>query len=209
MKIQHIILGPKITQNQKMNKVLEILLSFWLKKSKLMTKMQSEIWKKTYMSDLSTITSNNYFCNLLITVLTSVLLVKWILDVLTFSNIILIQDMEKRRIIRKSKSPWALPVVIMDKKDSTQHFCVDYRGLNKVTKIDRYPLPRIDELLKTFRIANWFTTLDLASGYWQVEMNEADKEKTAFITHKGLYKFNVMPFGLCNAPRTFQRLMNF
>src|SRR2546423_15710057 len=59
-----------------------------------------------------------------------------------------IKDMEKRRIIRKSKSPWALPVVIMDKKDSTQHFCIDYRGLNKVTKIDRYPLPRIDELLK-------------------------------------------------------------
>jgi len=120
-----------------------------------------------------------------------------------------IQDMEKRGIIRKSKSPWASPVVIVDKKDGTQRFCVDYRGLNKITKIDRYPLPRIDELLETFRTAHWFTTLDLASGYWQVEMNEADKEKTAFVTHKGLYEFNVMPFGLCNAPGTFQRLMNF
>ena len=80
---------------------------------------------------------------------------------------------------------------------------MNYWGLNKITKINRYPLSCIDELLETFRTAHWFTTLDLASGYWQVEMNKADKEKTAFITHKGLYEFNVMPFGLCNAPRTF------
>ena len=120
-----------------------------------------------------------------------------------------IEDMERRGIIRKSKSPWASPVVVVDKKDNTKRFCVDYRKLNKITKIDRYPLPRIDDLLETFRTANWFTTLDLASGYWQVEMNESDKEKTAFITHKGLYEFNVMPFGLCNAPGTFQRLMNY
>ena len=76
-----------------------------------------------------------------------------------------IDDMEKRGIIRKLKSSWAFPVVIVDKKDETKRFCVDYRKLNKITKIDRYPLPRIDELLETFRTANWFTTLDLASGY--------------------------------------------
>ena len=78
-----------------------------------------------------------------------------------------------------------------------------------MTKTDRFPLPRIDELLESFRTANWFTTIDLASGYWQVEISEKDIEKTAFITHQGLYEFLVMPFGLKCAPGTFQRLMNY
>ena len=116
---------------------------------------------------------------------------------------------KKKGSSENQKSPWVSPVVIVDKKDGTKRFCVDYRKLNKITKIDRYPLPRIDELLETFRTANWFTTLDLASGYWQVEMKEEDKEKTAFITHKGLYEFNVIVFGLCNTPETFQCLMNY
>ena len=120
-----------------------------------------------------------------------------------------VADMEERKLIRRSMSPWAAPVVIVEKKDGTKRFCVDYRKLNSITKSDRFPLPRIDELLESFRTANWFTTIDLASGYWQVEVAEKDKEKTAFITHKGLYEFNVMPFGLKNAPGTFQRLMNY
>jgi len=111
--------------------------------------------------------------------------------------------MEARQLIRKSMSPWASPVDIVEKKDETKRFCVDYQRLNYTTKSDRFRLPSIDELLESFRTANWFTTIDLASGYWQVEMAEEDKEKTAFIIHQGLYEFNVMPFGLKNAPEMF------
>ena len=119
-----------------------------------------------------------------------------------------IANMEKDGIIRKSTSPWASPVVIVDKKDGTYRICIDYRKLNKVTKPDAFPLPRIDDMLESFGGAQWFTTLDLASGYWQVEMNAEDVEKTAFVTPFGLYEFLVMPFGLSYAPATFQRLMN-
>ncbi|GET60986.1 RNA-directed DNA polymerase homolog [Rhizophagus irregularis DAOM 181602=DAOM 197198] len=80
--------------------------------------------------------------------------------------------------------------------------------INQMTITDAYPLPRIDDLLEKFRVAKWFTTIDLASGYWQIEMKEEDKEKTAFICSQGLYEFNVMPFGLKNAPAIFQRTMN-
>ena len=87
-------------------------------------------------------------------------------------------------------------------------FCVDYRQLNTVTRKDAYPIPRIDETLDTLAGSCIFTTLDLLSGYWQVEVRPEDREKTAVCTSEGLFEFNVMLFGLCNAPATFQRLMD-
>ena len=98
-------------------------------------------------------------------------------------------------------------MVLVKKKDGSIQFCVDYRKLNEVTIKVAYPLPRIDDSLDTLAGAYCFSTLDLASGYWQVEVSNEDKEKTAFAMHQGLYQFRVMPFGLCNAPGTFERLM--
>ena len=83
-----------------------------------------------------------------------------------------------------------------------------YRGLNSVTKPDSYPLPRIDDMLDELGNMKYFSTLELASGYWQVKMSEASREKTAFVTQNGLFEFQVMPFGLTNAPAVFQRLMH-
>ena len=112
-----------------------------------------------------------------------------------------------QNIVQPSSSPWASPIILVPKKDGSSRFCIDYRKLNSVTKKDVYPLPRIDDILDTLGQARYFTTLDLASGYWQIELDPATREKSAFTTHRGLFEFRRMPFGLCNAPSTFQRLM--
>ena len=108
--------------------------------------------------------------------------------------------------IDPSDSPWSSPVVLVTKKDGGTRFCVDYHRLNDATVKDAYPLPRIDDTLDMFAGKQWFSTLDLASGYWQVSLSQEARIKTAFATHSGLFQFKVMPFGFCNAPATFERL---
>ena len=118
-----------------------------------------------------------------------------------------LKDMQENGVIQASKSPWSSPVVLVQKKDGSLRFCVDYRELNSVTKADTFPLPRIDDLLDQLGKAKYFSTLDLASGFWQIRMHPQSQEKTAFSTPQGLYEFRVMPFGLTDAPSVFQRLI--
>ena len=119
------------------------------------------------------------------------------------------QDMIDKDVIEPSSSPWQSNVVLVRKKDGSLRFCIDYRPLNKITVKDSYRLPSIAESLDLLSGASLFSCLDLASGYWQVEMDPDDKEKTAFATSRhGLYQFKVMPFGLCNAPSTLENVLS-
>ena len=120
-----------------------------------------------------------------------------------------LKEMLDNEIIRYSTSPWASPVVMVKKKDGTLRFSIDFRKLNDLTIKDPHPLPRIDDTLEALKGARYFSTLNLKSEYWQVPIKEEDKHKTAFRTSSGqLYEFNRLPFGLCNAPATFSRLMD-
>ncbi|KAK3093065.1 hypothetical protein FSP39_010650 [Pinctada imbricata] len=116
--------------------------------------------------------------------------------------------MIKAQVIEPSVSEWASPPVLIRKRDGSVRWCVDYRALNKVTKKDVFPLPLVEECLDSLSGNKWFSKLDATWGYWQVKIKDSDKCKTAFITKYGLFQFKRMPFGLCNAPATFSRVMN-
>ena len=110
--------------------------------------------------------------------------------------------------IEPSTSPWAAPIVLVLKKESSLRMCIDYRKLNAVTQGDPYPLPIIEELIDGIGQSKFITILDLIKGYHQVPIKDSDQEKMAFITPFGKYQFHTMPFELVTAPTTFQRMMD-
>ena len=118
-----------------------------------------------------------------------------------------IDEMLKKDVIQKSTSPWASGIVMVTTKDVPKRFGIDYRKLNDITVKDVYPLPRTDSALNQLSGAEWFSCLDLNSGYWQVDVEKPGRAKTAFVSRQGLFEFKVMPFGLCNAMATFELLM--
>ena len=118
-----------------------------------------------------------------------------------------IDEMLRAGIIRKSKSPWASPALLVDKHDGSKRFCVDYRQVNHRTIQDPFPMPRIDDIFDRLNGALWFSSLDLKSGYWQILVDENSIVITAFSTTEGHYEFIRLPFGLKNAPGDFSRIM--
>ncbi len=116
--------------------------------------------------------------------------------------------MKQLGVIEPSSSEWSSPIVLVPKKDGTLRFCLDFRKLNSVSKFDPYPMPRVDELVERLGRAKFLSTLDLCKGYWQVPLDPACKEFTAFRTPFGHFQFRVLPFGLHGAAATFQRMMD-
>jgi hypothetical protein len=117
-------------------------------------------------------------------------------------------ELQEAGYIRTSSSPWGAPVLFVQKKDGSQRMCVDYRSLNDVTCINKYPLPRIEDSFDQMRGSRVFSKINLRSGYHQMNIRPSDIPKTAFSTRYGLYEFTVMSFGLTNAPAYFMNLMN-
>jgi Reverse transcriptase (RNA-dependent DNA polymerase) len=116
--------------------------------------------------------------------------------------------MLKAEVIEPATSEWASPIVLVSKPDWSTRFCVDYRKFNAITVRDFYPLPRMYECIDSLGDAKMLSTLDCNSGYWQIRVRPEDREKTTFTSHEGLYWFLRMPFGLRNAPATFQRFVD-
>lgn len=118
-----------------------------------------------------------------------------------------IQDMLKNGLIRPSRSPYAAPVVLVLKKDGRHRFCVDYTRLNAQTKTNAAPMENAHSILRQIPAGYWYSVIDLHSRYWQIKLHPDSIEKSAFVTQDGHFEFLVMPFGLKNAPKTFQQLM--
>ena len=118
-----------------------------------------------------------------------------------------IHKLLKQGVIRPSNSPWASPLCLVRKRDSSVRPCVDYRRLKKVTRPDAFPIQKVDECIDAISDSNLFSTVDLTCGYLQVPVREQDVSKTAFVARHGLYEFTSIPFGMINSGATFQRVM--